>query len=50
MNVTMYILTTSYTSVLLISTYQAIFVTDNASEYIFRQMPAILIPFPHIHV
>ena len=75
MNITMYILTSSYTAVilgdqkvsvhltiaiqssgaqrlfdnpLLISTCQAIFVTDNGSEYIFRLMPAILVPFPDI--
>jgi hypothetical protein len=50
MNITMYILTINYTAVILISTYQAIFVTDNGSEYIFRLMPVILIPFPDIHV
>jgi len=49
MNITMYILI-SYTAVILISTYQAIFVIDNGSEYLFRLMPAILIPLPDIHV
>jgi len=46
----MYILTNSYTAVILICTHQAIFVIDNGSEYIFRLMPTILIPLPDIHV
>ena len=45
MNITMHILTTNYIAVILISTYEAIFVTDNGSEYIFRLMAVILIPF-----
>ena len=32
MNIAMYILTNNYTAVILISTYQAIFVTDNGSR------------------
>jgi len=50
MNITMYILTTNYAAVILISTYQAIFFIDNGSEYIFRLMPVVLIPLPDIHV
>ena len=45
-----YFLRTSYTDVILISTYQVIFVTDNGSEYIFWPVLAIIIPFPDILV